>query len=142
MSRLERECQAEYKLGEITIPAGMKIYVPIYALHRDEAYFEQPDEFEPERFLTNGVLNSENDYFSKASSEQKRIPFYPFGDGPRFCVGMQISLFIMKLCLFKLYKYLHFNSPIKTKVKCSQYTLQMLIIMPFKVEASKYFFAY
>lgn len=35
---------------DITIPKGMRAYIPIYAIHHDERFYENPEEFDPERF--------------------------------------------------------------------------------------------
>ncbi|RWS27749.1 cytochrome P450 3A4-like isoform X2 [Leptotrombidium deliense] len=108
ISRLERECVTDYKIGDVTIPKGMKIYVPIYALQRDADYYEQPEAFDPDRFLTEDGRNSDSDYLN-FNTEESEKPFYPFGNGPRFCVGMHFSLFVTKLCLFKVYKNFQFR---------------------------------
>ena len=85
IGRVERQCAADHKLekGNIVIPAGMTISIPIYAIHRDPMNFENPDDFIPERFF--------------CCDESKGLPhpwcFLPFGGGPRNCLG-QSSLFL------------------------------------------------
>jgi cytochrome P450 family 6 len=61
----------------LTIPAGMAIMVPVYALHNDERFWEDPDQFNPERFTAENI--------------QKRHPFafIPFSEGPRQCIGLR-----------------------------------------------------
>lgn len=49
---------------DFTIPKGMRIFIPIYALHHDPVYYENPEEFKPER-----------------SSQQPDFAFLPFGEG-------------------------------------------------------------
>lgn len=55
-------------------------WVPVYNLHRNPKYFENPDHFDPERF------NDEN--------KQKILPYtyLPFGTGPRNCIGTKILI--------------------------------------------------
>lgn len=47
----------------------------------DPNYYNEPKEFWPQRF-TNEISNGKN------SSKQ---PYYPFGDGPRNCIGMRMG---------------------------------------------------
>lgn len=55
IARVERESVSDYKLAGtgITVPAGMTVSIPVYAIHRDPNNFEEPDCFIPERFLPN-----------------------------------------------------------------------------------------
>jgi cytochrome P450 len=46
-----------------------------WAIHRDPAYFEDPDRFTPERW--------ENGF----ASDLPRFAYFPFSSGPRRCVG-------------------------------------------------------
>ena len=67
------------------------IGVSFYELHRNPKYWENPDEFNPERFL----------------GEQKKHSmkyFYPFGAGPRMCIGSGFAIYEMGLTLFKILK--------------------------------------
>lgn len=85
---LMRECvTAGYTIPEvgITIDEGVKVVIPIQALHMDEQYFENPDKFDPERF------NSEN------KSSIPKFVYLPFGEGPRACVGMYYDKQLMVL---------------------------------------------
>lgn len=61
---------------DLTIDEGVKVYIPIQAMHRDERFFQDPDKFDPERFR-DGTSHM-NDYY------------LPFGEGPRACVGKLI----------------------------------------------------
>lgn len=51
---------------DFTIPKGMRIFIPIYAIHHDSRYFKDPEEFNPERF---------------ASQQPLPAGFLPFGEG-------------------------------------------------------------
>lgn len=54
-------------------------------MHRDQAYFEDPDDFKPERFLP--------------ENRQKinQYAFCPFGHGPRACIGIRFAYESLKL---------------------------------------------
>jgi cytochrome P450 len=58
-----------------TIPAGSKIYLCQYVMHRNARYFPQPDLFDPERFS------------ESAKKERPQFAYFPFGGGPRVCIG-------------------------------------------------------
>ncbi len=81
------------------IPQNTTVLVNYYSLTRDERYWEKPEQFNPYRFLDeNGKLRK--DLLDK---------FYPFGIGPRRCIGeylgrLQIFLFftnLMHRCKFE-----------------------------------------
>lgn len=47
--RLERVAKETVKISEITIPKGMLVMVPVYALHHDPELWPEPEEFKPDR---------------------------------------------------------------------------------------------
>lgn len=79
---LLRECTQTYQVpdSDLVIEKGVKVIVPVYALHRDPKYFPEPERFDPERFST--------------ENKQKIIQgtYLPFGDGPRICIGNYFSI--------------------------------------------------
>ncbi|CAG2174488.1 unnamed protein product, partial [Oppiella nova] len=87
--KLTRIATREYKIGDtgITIPKGMTVEVPVYAIHRSPKYYPNPDQFEPDRFLQENRHNL--------------IPYtyLPFGGGPRFCVGKRFVLLAVKVAM-------------------------------------------
>ena len=75
-----RRCTAEDELGGYRIPEGMNVVVPIFHFHWSDRYWPQPQKFDPSRF-----------------SPARRPPpepliYFPFGAGPRNCVGNQFAL--------------------------------------------------
>jgi cytochrome P450 family 6 len=77
-----RKCVEDFTIPNtnLVIEAGTTIMIPIYCLHNDVRYWENPDEFNPERFTAENI--------------QKRHPFtfIPFSEGPRQCIGMRLEL--------------------------------------------------
>ncbi|OAD56184.1 Cytochrome P450 9e2 [Eufriesea mexicana] len=70
-----------------TIKQGMNIWVPIIPIQIDPKYYENPETFDPDRFLEDGkkIINSG--------------AFMPFGIGPRMCIGNRFALIEMKVLL-------------------------------------------
>ena len=65
--------------------AYIALQVPVYAIHRDERHFPDPDSFKPERF--------------DKEEREKRHPmaFMAFSHGPRMCIGMRFALLEIKV---------------------------------------------
>jgi cytochrome P450 len=83
---IEDDVLLGYRIREKTL-----IGVSFYELHRNPKYWENPEAFDPERFL----------------GEQKKKSyqyFYPFGAGPRMCIGLGFAMYEMGLVLFYLIK--------------------------------------
>ncbi|XP_067142454.1 cytochrome P450 3A8-like isoform X5 [Centruroides vittatus] len=78
---------------DIVVPKNIMIGIPIYAIHQDEEWFPNPKKFDPERFLP------ENKKFIRPYT------YFPFGLGPRSCLGMKFSQLEMKLCLANVYRH-------------------------------------
>ncbi|CAH2107641.1 unnamed protein product [Euphydryas editha] len=77
---LNRICVNKYKISQVgvTIDPGVRIIIPIHALQNDEKYFDNPEQFRPERFI-----NDEKNKFSYV--------YMPFGEGPRSCIGARLG---------------------------------------------------
>ncbi|GFO45452.1 cytochrome p450 3a4-like [Plakobranchus ocellatus] len=71
----------------ITIPAGASILIPVAKIHRDPRYYEDPENFDPDRFLP------EN------RARRQPFAFLPFGLGPRQCIGMRMAYLEIKTAL-------------------------------------------
>jgi cytochrome P450 len=90
---LYREALVDLELGGYLIQKGDIIWLTPYLGQRDPRYFEQPDRFWPERFLAEEA---------REDPLEKRIPrfaYYPFGGGPRTCIGNGFSTLQARLVL-------------------------------------------
>ncbi|XP_004295902.1 PREDICTED: geraniol 8-hydroxylase-like [Fragaria vesca subsp. vesca] len=67
-------------VGGYTIPKGSRVFVNVWAIHRDPSSWENPLEFDPTRFL-----ESKWDY---SGSDFK---YFPFGSGRRICAGIAMA---------------------------------------------------
>ncbi|KXN65529.1 cytochrome P450 [Conidiobolus coronatus NRRL 28638] len=107
-SEAEREASQEYTLSNgITIPKGTVVSLNLWAIHHNPEFYENPGEFNPERFKLN--KNGENQNWQ------------PFLMGQRSCIGMSFSLTEIKVSLILLLQQFEFtlseNNPDFEKVR-------------------------
>jgi cytochrome P450 len=69
-----RTAVAEYRVGDVVIPAGSTVVVSPWLLHHDSRWWSEPEVFRPERWLSE-------------DADRPRDAFMPFGAGPRMCIG-------------------------------------------------------
>ena len=104
--RIERKATTDYyfeKLG-YKISKGMKIHIPIYAIHRREEYHPNPDLFNPDRFMP--------------ENKDQLVPytFLPFVLGPRNCIGARFALLEAKTALASVLLKYRVVPDVKTEV--------------------------
>ncbi len=75
------------RLGDTEIPAGSVLAMSPYVVHRHPAYWAEPDRFDPDRFTKNQVAG------------RKPFAYFPFGGGPRLCIGHNMALIEAQLVL-------------------------------------------
>lgn len=83
-----REALEDVQIGPWTIPAGAQIVTSQWIMHRDPRYFEDPLTFRPERWL-GGQLED----------RLPRFAYFPFGGGPRICIGNHFAMMESMLAL-------------------------------------------
>jgi cytochrome P450 len=74
-----REALDECEIGGFRVPAGTQMFISQWVVHRDARLFESPQAFYPERWR-DGL--------------EKTLPkyaYFPFGGGPRLCVGQSFA---------------------------------------------------
>ncbi|KAI3502070.1 hypothetical protein L1887_30101 [Cichorium endivia] len=86
---LARMIHEETTLGNITLPAGSYFHLQMMLLHYDsEIWGNDVNEFKPERFAE-GVSNA----------TKGQVSYFPFGGGPRICIGQNFAMMEAKLAL-------------------------------------------
>ncbi len=96
-----REPKLDVKLSEYRIPEGSALMLPQWAVHRSPRWYDDPDAFDPGRWRP------------ERRSDRPRFAFFPFGGGPRHCIGKALSLLEAKLiiaCLCSRYR-LSYDGP-------------------------------
>jgi len=74
---LVRKSKVSESLHGLEIHKNDQILIPVYALHRNALYWEEPDRFMPSRFDGKTSIN--------------KYAYLPFGGGPRICIGASFA---------------------------------------------------
>jgi cytochrome P450 len=82
-----REPEVDVKLGDYRVPAGAAIMLPQWAVHRSSRWWTEPEQFDPDRWTR------------ERRGGRPRFAHFPFGGGPRHCIGKHFSLLEAKLIL-------------------------------------------
>src|SRR5207249_3383435 len=62
-------------LGEFCVPSGTLCLASQYVMHRNPLYYRDPMQFEPDRWTP------------EAKASRPKFAYFPFGGGPRVCIG-------------------------------------------------------
>lgn len=91
---LERVVDRDYRLEEsgITLPQGMKIMIPAYAIHHDPDIYPNPSRYDPDRFSP------------EQTGSRDPCSFLPFGEGPRICIGLRFGMLQARVGLAMILK--------------------------------------
>lgn len=93
-----RYLEADVKIKNYTLPAGTQTPILPFLIHRNPKVFPNPEEFNPDNFLPEKVLN--------------RHPFayLPFSAGPRNCIGQKFAMLEEKVVLSSVLRKLRLRS--------------------------------
>jgi cytochrome P450 len=76
---LGREAIADCVVGGISVPKGTNLFMSQWVMHHDERYFREPWKFDPDQWTPQ---------FEKSLP---RFVYFPFGAGPRYCIGQTFA---------------------------------------------------
>eukprot|EP00884_Botryococcus_braunii_P022849 jgi/Botrbrau1/9248/Bobra.180_1s0009.1 len=96
---LVREAQNDMQIGPYHIGKGEWLGVSIYAVHHDEKYWKNPEEFIPERFVEG----------TPEAAERPQYSYIPFGDGTRACIGLRFAREEALITLIRMYQQYTFD---------------------------------
>ncbi|AFY58376.1 cytochrome P450 [Rivularia sp. PCC 7116] len=92
---LSRQATEDCEIGGYSIPKGTTLNISQWVMHHDSRYFTNPEVFNPERWA--------NDF-------EKTLPrgvYFPFGDGPRVCIGKSFAMMEAVLLLATIAQSFH-----------------------------------
>lgn len=102
---LSRESVEEDALAGWRIPAGAMVWLNPWTVHRDPRFYEEPLAFRPQRWV-DGL--------------ERRLPrfaWFPFGGGPRLCIGQSFALMEARLVLATLAQHFRLERLSEAAVK-------------------------
>ncbi|MFO0950639.1 MAG: cytochrome P450 [Isosphaeraceae bacterium] len=102
---LGREAVEPVEIGGYNVPRGVTLWMSEWVIQRDPRWFDDPDAFRPERW---------------ADGLSKRIPryaYFPFGGGPRICIGYQFAQMESVLLLAAIARRFRLRVPEGTVIK-------------------------
>jgi cytochrome P450 len=77
-----RRALAPFRLGEYELPADTNVLISQLIMHRDTRYFPEPDRFDPDRWSAS----------DPRGAALPRFAYFPFGGGPRVCIGAGFAM--------------------------------------------------
>ena len=85
--RIFRRTQEPFTVGEYVLPAGSNIVLSQWVTQRDPRWFSEPERFHPDRWS------------EEAMAKLPRFAYFPFGGGPRVCIGAGFAMMEATLLL-------------------------------------------
>ena len=92
-----RRAIAECELGGYRVPAGANVFILQWRTQRDARFFPDPERFDPERWREDPVR----------LGKIPRFAYFPFGGGPRVCVGASFAMMEATLLLAMIQQKYH-----------------------------------
>lgn len=89
---LFRETTEPDTVAGYQIPAGTRVVLPSWAIHRSKRYYEEPKSFRPERWS------------DEMEASLPEFAYFPFGGGKRQCIGRQFALAELKVAVATILK--------------------------------------
>jgi len=99
-----REAIVDVDIGGYRLPKGSTFFMSQWVMHRDPKLFDDPEQFRPERW---------------AGDAQRRLPrfaYFPFGGGPRICIGNRFAMMEATLILAALVRRFSFATTPETRL--------------------------
>lgn len=90
---LNRQAVNEEVVNGYLVPKGREIFISIYAIHHDEEIWPDPEKYDPDRFSPENEKNLDKSWY------------FPFGLGPRFCIGSNFAMTEMVVVLTLFLKH-------------------------------------
>jgi cytochrome P450 len=118
-----REAITDCAIGGYTVPRGTTVLMPQWVVQRDPRFFEKPTEFRPERWGGERIKSL------------PKFAYFPFGGGPRGCIGQQFAMMELVLILATIAQQFRFRlQPGATVTPLPTFTLRPVPGIPGMIE--------
>ncbi|WP_049928910.1 cytochrome P450 [Halopiger goleimassiliensis] len=104
-----REPTSDVVLGGYRVPAGTTLQLSVYGIQRDERWWNEPATFRPERWLASGTGTEDGGWTLEDDSDRPEYAYFPFGGGPRHCLGMRFAMTELQLALATIVRRVEFD---------------------------------
>ncbi|EXC29954.1 Cytochrome P450 93A1 [Morus notabilis] len=101
-------------VGGYLIPKGCTVFLNVWAIQRDPSVWENPLEFQPERFLMTNAEHQLNHNFSG-----NNFSYFPFGAGRRICAGVSLGEKMLMLMLASMLHSFEWKLPLGANLDLS-----------------------
>lgn len=98
---LLHETSEDTNVAGYLIPKSTRVWINAWAIGRDKSAWEEPEKFNPSRFLNDGMPDFKGSNFE----------FIPFGSGRRSCPGMQLGLYAVEMAVANLLHCFNWELP-------------------------------
>jgi cytochrome P450 len=95
---LARTVISDFDLRGYRIPAGANVVMSQWIMHRHSSYFPEPEKFDPDRWS------------AEKAQKLPRFAYFPFGGGPRQCIGSSFAMMEATLLLATIAQKFRINS--------------------------------
>ncbi len=99
---IDRVALEEDEVAGLILPKGALMIIYVYGTHHDPDLWEAPEAFNPERFSPENKL------------AQTPFAYFPFGGGPRLCIGNNFAMMEMQLVLVHFLQKFQITAPAKS----------------------------
>jgi cytochrome P450 len=98
-----RQVVEELELGGHVLPVGSTVIMPQWVVHRDARWYDAPLSFDPDRWLDG------------RTDDLPRFAYYPFGGGPRVCIGNHFAMMEAILMIATMAQHLEISAAPTTR---------------------------
>ncbi|HEX7266691.1 MAG TPA: cytochrome P450, partial [Streptosporangiaceae bacterium] len=120
---LGRQAVQDDQIGGYHVPAGADVVLAPWITHRHPAFWERPEGFDPQRFTP------------EQEKARHRYAWFPFGGGPRGCIGQHFSMLESVIALATLVRDFQFAAPPGEPARTNHITLRPTHGVPSRVTA-------
>ena len=97
---IDREATGEDLVRGLQLSKGSLVLMSVYELHRHRSFWKDPEVYRPERF-------------DEIAPKELTQYYYPFGAGPRMCIGNNFAMSEMILTLARIVRKYKLSSPLE-----------------------------